>query len=182
MGLDFDGVVVYNPLRLARAPITYFKRYVLGVKKLGFFVPKDQWQQEIWKFIHGSSSLPANGLSKFKELTKEGIIEPHLITARFSFLDNHLYSWLEKHGLVPYFKTINMNLKNDQPHLFKEKMIKKYDLDYFIEDNLNVVEYLEPRVKAKVLWINNIIDRLLVNDRKGFPYLGKAIERILEKK
>ncbi|MBI2008363.1 hypothetical protein HYS82_01770, partial [Candidatus Amesbacteria bacterium] len=138
VGLDFDGVVVYNPLRLVRAPITFFKREILGIRRLTFFVPQKKWQQEVWKLIHKSSLLPANGLNLFRRLVKEGTIEAHLITARFSFLDGHLYEWLEKHRLLKLFKTINMNLDNKQPHVFKEEMIKKYKLDYFVEDNLNV--------------------------------------------
>lgn len=181
IGLDFDGVVVYNPLRLARAPITLFKREVLGIRRLSFFVPQKKWQQELWKLLHKSSSLPANGLDLFRQLVDEGAIEPHLITARFSFLDGHLYKWLEKHKLSKLFKTINMNLDNKQPHLFKEEMIKRYKLDYFIEDNLNIVEYLDGKVKTQVLWINNIIDRVFIKRRTGFPYLGKALEKMLER-
>ena len=36
VGLDFDGVVAYNPARLARLPIAVIKRYILGIDKVSF--------------------------------------------------------------------------------------------------------------------------------------------------
>ena len=179
IGLDFDGVIVYNPLRLARAPITVFKRQILKIKKLTFFVPHYPWQIKLWKIIHYSSYFPANGLEQLRSLAQNPNVELHLITARFDYLSDHIQDWLDKNGVTPLFKTININVHNEQPHLFKERLIKKYRLDYFVDDNLNIIEYLEPRVKpTRLFWINNIIDSIFIRDRRGFPYLRSAIEKI----
>ncbi len=190
VGLDFDGVVAYNPLRIVRWPIAYFKRQILGINKLSFFYPQANWQKYIWKILHESSIFPAKGTGLLKKLVKQGNIEVHLVTARYSFLDDHLYQWLEKYHLRKLFKTINLNKQDEQPHLFKEKMVRKYRLDYFVEDNWDIVKYLNSQPKAgrplaekqdvKIYWIYNILDRGTVYSYK-FPYLEKALEQIVKK-
>jgi len=84
IGVDFDGVVAYNPFRLVRSPVAYIKKNVLGIKKLKFFVPKNWWQKIIWTIIHESSVLPANGVSLLKESAKNNSVELFLITARLT--------------------------------------------------------------------------------------------------
>lgn len=190
IGLDFDGVIAYNPFRIIRTPVTYIKRRILGMHKLQFWIPKERWQQVFWIILHESSQFPAIGVGDIKRLSKEDRAEFHLITGRYSFLDHQLDRWLTRFKLSSYFKTINTNKKDEQPHLFKERMIKKYKLDYFVEDNLDIVKYLGVKreaclagrqaesVKCKVYWIYNILDRGYEYPHK-FPYLGKALEDII---
>ena len=185
VGLDFDGVVAYNPLRIFRAPLAYFKKNVVGIKKLKFWYPKQRWQQFFWIVLHESSIFPAKGADLLKKMVKEGSIEAHLVTARYSFLDTQLDKWLKKHGLKKYFKTINVNIKDEQPHLFKERMIKKLKVEYFIEDNWDIVNYIDKKLKiktiskkTKICWIYNILDRGRVYKYK-FPYLNEALRGII---
>ena len=51
-------------------------------------------------------------------------------------------------------------------------------LDYFIEDNLDIVNYLSTRTKIRVMWIYNILDRNNPYIYK-YPYLKKALEAII---
>ncbi len=177
VGLDFDGVIAYNPFRVVRYPIAYFKRNILGIKKLRFWYPEKAWQQIFWVFLHESSIFPAKGTDLLQKLVREGKIEAHLISARYSFLDKHLLRWLKKHRLDNLFTTINFNKDDEQPHLFKEKMIQKRDVDFYVEDNLDIVKYLHGRSKAKVYWIYNILDRRFPHPYK-YPYLEKALGEI----
>jgi len=181
LGLDFDGVVAYNPFRLVRAPWAFFKNRFLGVKKLSFFYPKNQFEKMIWIIMHDSSILPARGSGLLRELVDQDLIEVHLISGRYSFLDNHLYAWLDRFGLRKIFRSINFNEQDKQPHLFKETVIKKLGVDIFIEDNWDIVDYLDGRSKAQIYWIYNIVDRFRPYDRK-YPYLEKALEAIMGKK
>lgn len=185
VGLDFDGVVAYNPFRVCRAPLAFFKRNILGAKKLNFWYPKEKWQQIFWKILHESSVFPAKGVDLLRKLVEEEKIEAHLITGRYSFLDNHLYNWLDKHRLRRLFKTININKNDEQPHVFKERIIKKYELEIFVEDNWDIVEYLtqnsklkDKDSKIKIYWIYNLVDRNTPYKYKS-PYLQKALEEIM---
>ena len=180
VGLDFDGVVAYNPFRIARPIVAYFKHDILKIKKLRFWYPQKKWQQIFWIILHESSVYPANGVDLVRSLVDERKIEAHLITARYSFLDNHLYKWLNKYKLRKYFKTINLNVDDEQPHIFKEKLIGKYKLDYFIEDNLDIVKHLVNKGKKNIYWIYNIFDRAYPHKNK-FPYLKYALLEIIKK-
>ncbi|OGF99101.1 hypothetical protein A2Y99_00715 [Candidatus Gottesmanbacteria bacterium RBG_13_37_7] len=187
VGLDFDGVVAYNPFRIIRAPLTYFKRQILGVKKLSFWYPEKKWQQVFWQILHESSVFPAKGTELLKELTEKNIIEADLITARFSFLDDQLDRWLRKNNLRKCFRSVNINNKDEQPHIFKEKMLIRLKPDYYIEDNWDIVSYLSNRQKKdkilrkiKIYWIYNIVDRRNPYNYK-FPYLERALEEVIRK-
>lgn len=177
VGLDFDGVIAYNPFRVVRFPLAYFKKNILGIKKLTFWYPEKNWQQIFWKILHESSVFPAKGTDLLRDLVKGGKIEAHLISARYSFLDENLLHWLANHKLDSLFTTININKENEQPHLFKEKMVKKQDVDIYIEDNLDIVRHLHGKGKAKIYWIYNIIDRNFPHPYK-YPYLEKALKEI----
>src|SRR3989344_6394493 len=137
VGVDFDGVVAYNPFRLIRAPITFFKNFILGQRKLSFYYPQNRAEKFIWKVLHDSSIIPAKGISLLEELVNKRMIEAHLISGRYNYLEDHLVGWLDKYRVKKLFKTININKNEKQPHLFKEEMVKKLALDYFVEDNLD---------------------------------------------
>ncbi len=174
IGLDFDGVIAYNPFRIARPIIAVIKKNLFGVKKLKFWYPEKHWQQIFWVIIHESSVYPAKGVDLLKNMVKNENIEAHLITARYSFLDDHLFKWLDKYKLRKYFKTVNLNKHDEQPHLFKEKLIGKYQLDYYIEDNLDIVKHLVQKNKKNIYWIYNLFDRSYPYPKK-YPYLEKAL-------
>ncbi|MCL4339378.1 hypothetical protein M1271_06865 [Patescibacteria group bacterium] len=181
IGLDFDGVVAYNPFRVVRAPWAFFKNRFLGYKKLVFFYPRNTWQQVFWRILHDSSIFPSKGVNLLRQLVKEGKFEAHLISGRYSFLDDQLNSWLKKNKLEGIFTTININRKDEQPHLFKKSMIAKRKLDFFIEDNWDIVEFLHNvhGEKTKIYWIYNLLDRHRVHKNK-FPYLEMALVDIVE--
>ena len=178
IGVDFDGVVAYNPFRVIRAPITFVKRKLLRRKKLAFMIPQSWWQKLAWSILHQSSVFPAKGVEQLRELATNPEVELYLITARYNFLNPGLHKWLDDRNLTSIFKNILTNNDNSQPHRFKEKAIKNLKLDYFVEDNLDVVIYLEKVAGVRVLWIYNLVDKILYPQKTGYPYLEAALEEI----
>jgi hypothetical protein len=178
--LDFDGVVAYNPFRIIRAPIKWFKREILGIKKLTFFVPKNWWQKIVWALLHESSLFPARGIELLTLLVNDRQIEVHLITARFGFLTENLEKWLERNKIKHLFKTININHNCEQPHIYKEKILDKLKPDVYVEDNLDIVLHLSQKLKnkTKIFWIYNILDAKKKYPFK-YPYLEKALKKII---
>lgn len=174
MGLDFDGVVAYNPFRIIRAPITTFKRKVLLDKRLKFFIPKNEWQIFLWKLLHESSVFPAEGTELLKEMVKNKEIEVYLITARYKCLNQNLDKWLVKHDLKRLFTQIYANINDEQPHEFKKRIITEKRCDFYVEDNLDIVSFLDRNSTIPVLWIFNIIDRRFFK-RPGFSNLKEAL-------
>lgn len=179
IGFDLDGVLLYNPARIIR-PVVYLVKKLLFQKNVGtFWVPQKPWEQYIWLLFHKSSIFPAPGIPHIKTLVKQNRIKAYLITGRYNFLKKDLEQWIKNMNLTPFFESIHYNAKNEQPHLFKERTIKKLKLDYFVEDNWDIVEYLNSQKKnnATILWIYNIFDRG-IDYKNKFPHLKKAIESI----
>ena len=177
IGLDFDGVVAYNPFRIIRGPIKWFKREFLGIKKVSFFVPRNWWQRILWVVVHESSVWPATGVERLRKMAAGGEVEAYLITGRFGLLEDNLYGWLKRNRLDKLFKSIKMNKQSEQPHEFKLKVVKQLDLDIYVEDNLDVVEYLHGKTRTKIYWIYNFLDRSHPYPDK-FPYLDEALKKI----
>lgn len=177
IGIDFDGVLAYNPFRIIRAPVKWFKKRFLGVNKLKFFVPKNELQRWIWSLMHESSILPGVGCELLKELNKDNTYEFFLVTARYGFLKGNMMHWLDKKGLTSVFKIISVNEATEQPHEYKLRKITELKLDYFIEDNFDIVSHVSKNSNTKVLWVYNIVDRNQEYKYK-FPNLKRALEFI----
>ena len=179
MGLDFDGVVAYNPIRILRLPVALAKQYFLRKTTTHFFVPKSAVTRFIWAGIFESSIFPARGSALLAQFVREKRIEAHLVTARFSFMRNHLYRWLRVWGMEEIFTTITTNDADEQPHLFKARVVAEKKFDVYIEDNWDIVAHLNSKnLSTQVYWIYNILDRSRKYQYK-YPYVLKALEHIV---
>ncbi|PIV09219.1 hypothetical protein COS31_04030 [Candidatus Roizmanbacteria bacterium CG02_land_8_20_14_3_00_36_15] len=182
VGFDLDGVILYNPFRIVRPFIAIFKKIVLGFdhRPLKFYYPKTRLERYFWRVAHKSSFFIGYGFWEILTLIKKRRIKAYIITARFSFLENDLNRKIKQLGIKKYFSAIYFNRKDEQPHLFKEKMIKKLGLDVYVEDNWDIVRYLNLKVKSqksKVYWIYNILDRKIKYQYK-FSSLKKVAKKL----
>ncbi len=163
VGFDLDGVLLYNPARISRPIISIVKKLLFKKKGLRFYSPQTTWEKQFWKLFHRSSIFIAPGLDEIKTMIKQKKIKAYIITARYSFLKQDLEKWLKKIDVDHYFSGVFYNEKDEQPHLFKERMIKKLKLDMFVEDNWDIVNYLLTKSRSpsgqKIYWIYNIFDR-----------------------
>ncbi|GIW64652.1 MAG: hypothetical protein KatS3mg092_0585 [Patescibacteria group bacterium] len=71
--------------------------------------------------------------------------------------------------------------KNQQPYDFKAQMIKKLNLDIFVEDNWDIVKKLKvksqkSKVKTKIFWICNLLDRNI-----KYQYKFKNLKEVVSK-
>jgi len=112
-------------------------------------------------------------------------VDGYIVTARYDFLKDDFEKWLIRLEAHNHLVASYHNKNDEQPHLFKERMIEKLGIDIFVEDNWDIVQYLNARFAKKknkptVLWIYNIIDRFIPYEYK-FPTLEKAAD-FIEKK
>src|SRR3989338_834487 len=177
VGFDLDGVLLYNPARVARMPVTLIKKILTHKSEIKFYTPKSRAEKIIWRILHWSSILPASGLDEIKKLVSSGKIEAYLISGRYSFLESDLKWWLNKLKLVGHFTGIHFNKMDEQPHLFKENMIKKLNLDIFVEDNYDIVSHLTKKSNEKTYWIYNLLDHFIRHQYK-FSHLQQVVEKI----
>ena len=180
VGFDFDGVVAYNPARLARFPISLIKHAICKKNTVSFFVPKTPLQRSLWALGHETSVFPAKGASLLRHLSHEGVIEAHLVTARFGFLEEHLLRFLDRWDLRDAFSTITLNTREEQPHEYKARIVHEKKFDYYIEDNWDIVSHMNAtKGKTQVHWIYNLFDRGREYPHKH-PYLEKALTAIMK--
>lgn len=177
VGFDLDGVLLYNPARIARFPVSIFKRVFFKKKRLKFYIPKKPWAKLMWRVFHWSSLFVANGFEDIKKLAENGNIEAYIVTSRYSFLEDDFEAWLDRMKINHAFKGVHQNLKDEQPHLFKERMVNELKLDVFVEDNFDIVNHLSKKTRTKIYWIYNILD-----SRVDYPFkfssLNKAIAKL----
>jgi len=180
VGFDLDGVILYNPTRIFRSPITLIKKIFFKKRQLKFFIPQTSLGKFFFRLFHYSSLFAADGLKDVKKLIQENNIKAYLISARFDFLKNDFDEWVKKIDSEGDFSGYFYNKDNEQPHVFKEKMIKKLDLDVFVEDNWDIVHYLDSKfkiqhLKHKVLWIYNILDKKI-----HYPYKYSSLKQAVK--
>ena len=178
VGFDMDGVLLYNPARIIRPLISFIKRIFLHKRKLKFYYPKTTYEKIFWRIIHKSSIYNAPGLHEITKLVKTGKIEAYLITARYNYLGSTVTKWVKKNKLEKTFKGVFFNSKDEQPHEFKERMIKKLNLDIYVEDNFDIVNHLMKTTSADILWIYNILDYSITFSKK-FAHLKDAIDFLI---
>ncbi len=186
VGFDLDGVLLYNPARITRPIIAFIKKNIFSKKTNNFYLPKSKIEKWCWHIFHKSSLFISPGLNNIKELVKKEKIEAYIITARYSFLKDDFENWLKKIEANKYFKGCYYNKKNEQPHIFKEKMIKKLNLDIFVEDNWDIVRYLNPKfknekLKVNIFWVYNIFDKKIKYKYK-FPSLTSIFKNFIDKR
>ncbi len=185
VGFDLDGVLLYNPIRIFRPIITWVKRDVLGRKQTKFFVPTKRWQQVIFIWLHKTSLWVAPGMDEIKAMAEAGLIEPYLITARFSFLQEDLQYWLKYIKADTVFKSIQYNKKDEQPFIFKARQIEALKLDVFVEDNWDIVTKLQDLVGTKrpefvCWWVSNVLDWKIPYQYK-VDSLSSAVKQIKQR-
>lgn len=104
-------------------------------------------------------------ITELKKLFSHNI-KPVLITSRFSFLDNRTAAWLRKHNLNKYFDQIHINLADQQPHIFKNEMLKKLKITHFVDDDLDLLKYVaQKNPQINFFWL----DKNAKNLHKDLP-------------
>lgn len=174
VGFDLDGVILYNPARVARPILAFLRNQILHKQKKEFYIPKSPFAQWFWHLLHKTSLVPSPAYASVKRLIKDKKIEAYLITGRYHSLESDFDMWLTTLDAKSYFKTCVYNKNNEQPHIFKKKMIEKFGIKIFIEDNWDIVRLLNENQKRPVtiLWITNFLDQFIQYPYKYFSLKG----------
>lgn len=176
VGFDLDGVLLQNPARMFR-PITLAFKQIIGRKTnqaIHFYYPETSIEKLIWRVVHWSSYKVSDGYEDLKQLSSLDT-ELYIITSRYDCLRDDFHAWLKKMNTNKYFKGTFYNKNNLQPHIFKAEQINKLKLDYFVEDNYDIVRHINQTTPAKALWITNLLDSKIEYDFK-YGSLKEAVD------
>lgn len=178
VGFDLDGVILQNPLRnfrIVAKKLKVIKPFIFKQKVEPFYVPNSRLEKLLWQFLHWSSFRPDPALSDIEKLVNRNKIKAYIITGRFRFLKNDFNYWIKKLNKNKIFTDCLINNNNTQPDKFKSEMINKLKLDFFVEDNYDIIERLNHHTKAKILWLSNFLDQGI-----SYPYKFFSLKEILK--
>lgn len=169
IGFDFDRVFVSYPPIIPSSLIEYL--YKKRNHKLSYRIP-GKFEQKIRVLSHTSflrTPIKAN-ITTLKKIFNNDNYEIYLISSRFSFLKKQTKMWDEKHRISKYFEKMYFNFNDKQPHLFKDDVIKKENIEKFVDDDLDLLLFLSKN--------NPDIEFFWLSSQKKYPPLPANIHQI----
>ncbi|OGM11249.1 hypothetical protein A2Z22_00620 [Candidatus Woesebacteria bacterium RBG_16_34_12] len=146
VGFDLDGVIIGKPPFVPNLVMEKLVRK--NNHGLAYRFPESKIEKCIRWLSHYPLLRPPikRNIQFIHELYNSQEYQLFVVSSRFSFLEERTKEWFKFYKLRKLFKEIYINLNNEQPHLYKEKMIKKLKLNVFIDDDLPLLEYLRKKL------------------------------------
>ncbi len=183
LGFDFDGIFANTPPYIPIKIINFlYKGNIVFKKKNGVSLKYRMpgfFEQQIRIFSHNSifRSPIKNNIQSLRLINKRGNYKLYLVSSRFGFLKSKTNTWLDKNKMKKDFHEIHFNFNNLQPHIFKEKIIKKNDITHYIDDDLDLLVYLANKFpKNNFFWLTENRN----HDYKSLPKNIKIIKSLKE--
>jgi len=157
IGFDLDGVIVGRP---PLVPKGLLERLFRGTKDSGLIYRfpagrSHQWLRKLSHHYFFRPPIKAN-LAFLKKISQDPSFEIYLISGRYSFLAKETTRWLVKRELAGKVSEVFINETNLPPHIFKKKIIKKLGLDFYFEDDDQIVTFLREEIpQTKIYWVDN---------------------------
>lgn len=157
IGFDLDRIFIDNPIFVPHWLIDWlYKDH--HQKGLAYSIPKSPLSKLIRRISHTYPLRPPikKNITILHQIHLNSDSNLYLISGRYKFLENITYKMLQKYNLLTPFTQIYLNTLDEQPHLFKEKILKKLNLDLFIDDDLDLLKYLQKnKIDTKLIWYNS---------------------------
>lgn len=154
IGFDLDKVLIdYPPLISPKIIDRLYKKRDNGV--LLYKIPGYP-EQIIRRVSHFTILRPPirENMSFLKNISKREN-KLYLISSRFKFLEKRTLRIIKKHGLDRVFDATYFNFDNMQPHIFKNDVIKKLNLDAYVDDDLSLLKHVaKDNPKTRFFWLN----------------------------
>ncbi|MDO8638081.1 MAG: hypothetical protein Q7R43_00780 [Candidatus Daviesbacteria bacterium] len=156
IGFDLDRIFINLPPIIPPGVIDWlYKKHCQ--KGLAYSIPKSSLSKLIRRASHISPLRPPikKNINTLSQILLQPNLELYLISSRYKFLEKLTLKLLNKYNLITPFSKIYLNTSDEQPHLFKEKVLKKLNLDLFIDDDLDLLKHLQKQnLKTKLIWYN----------------------------
>lgn len=186
IGFDFDKVFVSYPPIIPDKLIDFIYKGQLALipKKdadkinLKYRIP-GRIEKQIRIISHNYIFRPplVNNIKALRLISKKTNHQTYLVSSRFGFLKNKTYIWLDKNKMKNYFHEIYFNFDNIQPHIFKEKVIRKNKITHYVDDDLDLLVYLSKKnPDLNLFWLT----KNKKTNYKNLPLNIKMIKSIKE--
>lgn len=177
IGFDLDKIFINHPPLIPDKIMEYLYKKK-SKKELAYRIPS-RFEQYIRIFSHHSIFRPAiQGNIDFLKKNKIGKIHTYiLVSSRFSFLKDRTEAIIKKYNLLGYFQGLYFNHNDNQPHYFKNDMIKKLHIERFVDDDLELLKFLSEKNKERTFfWFNTKEDRKIAHNLFAITNLEKIIK------
>lgn len=178
IGFDLDGIFVGGPPLVPGRLIEWLYRGPQDHEPRYRF-PSTKFEQMVRKLSHYYILRPkiSNNIKFIQELSKNKNLSIYLISSRYKFLEDETFEIVKKYDIFDCFSKIYLNTKNEQPHLFKKRVLESLKLDIFVEDDLMLLKYLSNDFKGIIfLWYNPVRGTKLP---EGIRYIKKLDELLI---
>ena len=153
IGFDLDKIFIDTPPFIPKFFIDrLYKKKDNGI--LVYRIP-GRVEQVIRNISHLPILRPAirSNLNYIRNLPRKNN-KFYLISSRFKFLEKRTKDLTRRHKLDKIFDGMFFNFANEQPHIFKSRIIRHLKLDYYIDDDLSLLKYAaEHNPKTKFFWV-----------------------------
>lgn len=154
IGFDLDKVFIDNPPFIPKEVIS--KLYIKKANgTLEYRIPSvpEQYVRRLSHFPLFRPPIKEN-ITFLKKISREHN-QIYLISSRFGFLEEVTKDLVNKYGLSDLFDGLYFNFENKQPHIFKDEILKKLQLDIYIDDDFHLLDYLAKRNKdTQFFWLD----------------------------
>jgi uncharacterized HAD superfamily protein len=157
IGFDLDRVLINYPPIVPALFIDWLYRNHDVKEQVSYRYPKSSFERWFRKLTHFYLLRPkmTKNVDFVVSLSQSSNHDLYLVSSRYKFLEDLTLKILNRYGLGSAFKSVNLNIKDEQPHLFKTRVIKELNLDIFIDDDLDLLKYLSNNLsKTKLVWYN----------------------------
>lgn len=144
IGFDLDNIFIDTPPFFSKELIErIYKKRDNGV--LEYRIPSFP-EQMLRKASHLPILRPPikNNLEFLNKLSQEDN-KLYLISSRFKFLEKETNSLIKRYKFDQIFDRMYFNFENKQPHIFKQEVFQKLNLDMYVDDDLSLLKYLAAR-------------------------------------
>lgn len=186
LGFDFDGIFAdtppYIPIKiidfLYKGKIARIHKKDMDKINLKYRIP-GRIEKQIRIISHNYIFRPPllNNIKALRLIHRKTDHKLYLVSSRFGFLKDKTNYWIDKNKLKNEFDEIHFNFNNSQPHIFKEKMIKSNSINYYIDDDLDLLVYLSKKnPNLNLFWLT----KNKKTNYKNLPLNIKMIKSIKE--
>lgn len=155
IGFDLDKIFIdYPPIVPDKIIDRLYKQKTNG--KLLYRIPS-KTEQVIRILSHHPWLRPPilKNIKFVKNLAAKKTNKHFLISSRFGFLKGRTEEIIKKYHFENIFDGMFFNFKNRQPHIFKNDVLRKLKIEYYIDDDFPLIKFLaEKNPKTKFFWLN----------------------------
>jgi len=112
-----------------------------------------------------------------KSLTRMNKNKHYLVSSRFSFLKERAEAIIKKYEFDKIFDDMFFNFEDQQPHTFKDGVIRKMKIDRYVDDDLPLLEFVSKNnPKVKFFWLNKKVNKKLSSNLFAIKNLSEMFK------